>query len=60
MAIARPVRILALLAVLLWVSFFYQVWRPASKYPLGPGDTLHYAERDPNLDCMSSIPSARN
>jgi mannosyltransferase len=62
MAIARPVRVLAMLAIVLWVFFFSQVWRPEwrpEKYPLGPGDTLKNVERDPNLDRTFSIPSAR-
>lgn len=51
MAIARPIRVLGLLAVGLWVFFLYQVWGPP-KYPKGPGDTLENMERDPNLDRM--------
>lgn len=49
MAIARPVRVLGLLALGLWVFFIYQVWGPA-KIPKGPGDTLANMDRDPNLD----------
>jgi mannosyltransferase len=58
MAIARPIRVLGLLAVGLWVFFLYQVWGPP-KYPKGPGDTLENMERDPNLDRMqySASPS---
>lgn len=51
MAIARPVRVLGLLALGLWVFFIYQVWGP-TKVAKGPGDTLKNMDRDPNLDCM--------
>lgn len=49
MAIARPIRVLGLAAIGLWVFFLYQVFGP-TKYPKGPGDTLENMERDPNLD----------
>lgn len=51
MAIARPIRVLGLVAIGLWVFFLYQVFGPA-KVPRGPGDTLENMERDPNLDRM--------
>lgn len=51
MAIARPIRVLGLVAIGLWVFFLYQVFGPA-KIPKGPGDTLENMERDPNLDRM--------
>lgn len=49
MAVARPIRVLALVTAGLWVFFIYQIFGP-TKYPLGPGDTLKHIERDPNLD----------
>lgn len=49
MAIARPIRVLGLLAVVLWVFFLYQIFGP-TRYPKGPGDTLKNMDRDPNLD----------
>ena len=51
MAIARPIRVLGLVAIGLWIFFIYQVWGP-KKYPKGPGDTLENMDRDPNLDRM--------
>ncbi|KAK6609328.1 glycolipid 2-alpha-mannosyltransferase [Botrytis cinerea] len=49
MAVARPIRVLGLLAIGLWMFFLYQVFGPP-KPELGPGDTLANIERDPNLD----------
>lgn len=49
MAIARPVRVIGLVAVGLWIFLIYQAWGPA-KIPKGPGDTLENMDRDPNLD----------
>jgi hypothetical protein len=51
MAIARPIRVLGLVAIGLWIFFIYQVFGP-TKYPKGPGDTLENMDRDPNLDRM--------
>jgi hypothetical protein len=51
MAIARPIRVLGLIAIGLWIFFLYQVFGP-TKYPKGPGDTLKNMDRDPNLDRM--------
>lgn len=51
MAVARPIRVLGLIAIGLWVFFLYQVFGP-EKIPKGLGDTLENMERDPNLDCM--------
>lgn len=51
MAIARPIRVLGFLAIVLWVFFLYSVFGP-TKHPKGPGDTLENMERDPNLDRM--------
>jgi mannosyltransferase len=57
MAIARPVRALALLAVILWCFFVYQVLKPSPGLR-GPGDRYINFERDPNLDRESrTIPS---
>ena len=55
MAIARPIRVLGLVAIGLWIFFIYQVWGPA-KAATGPGDTLDNMDRDPNLDCMRILP----
>ncbi|RFU25837.1 hypothetical protein B7463_g10502, partial [Scytalidium lignicola] len=49
MAIARPVRVLGLVAVVLWVVFLYQIFGK-EKVPQGPGDSLKHLEKDPNLD----------
>jgi mannosyltransferase len=49
MAIARPIRILGLVAIGLWIFFLYLLFGPP-KYPRGPGDTLENMDRDPNLD----------
>lgn len=48
MAIARPVRVLGLAAVMMWCFFLYQVFKPGSgiKTPLG----IPNNERDPLLD----------
>jgi mannosyltransferase len=54
MAIARPVRVLGVAALGLWIFFIYQIWGPP-KVPKGPGDTLENMDRDPNLDCMCSL-----
>jgi hypothetical protein len=54
MAVARPIRVLGLLAIGLWMFFLYQVFGP-EKVPLGPGDTLENMERDPNLDRMRRV-----
>lgn len=54
MAIARPIRVLGLAAIGLWVFFLYQVFGPAH-VPKGPGDTLENIDRDPNLDCIRQI-----
>lgn len=51
MAVARPIRVLGLLAIGLWMFFLYQVFGPA-RGNRGPGDTLDNPERDPNLDRM--------
>jgi mannosyltransferase len=58
MAVARPIRMLALLAAGLWVFFIYQIFGP-TRYPKGPGDTLKHMERDPNLDRTLSQCTAR-
>lgn len=54
MAIARPIRALALAAVILWCFFIYVLISPKStKYPLGPGDKIGYKHiKEPLLDCM--------
>jgi mannosyltransferase len=54
MAIARPIRVLALAAIGLWVFFIYQVFGP-EKAPKPPGETLENMERDPLLDRMRPL-----
>jgi mannosyltransferase len=49
MAIARPIRALALAAVLMWCFFLYQIFKPAAPVR-GPGEQFQNLERDPNLD----------
>lgn len=56
MAIAKPIRVLGLAAIGLWIFFLYQIFGP-TKYPKGPGDTLKNMDRDPNLDRMHSLAS---
>lgn len=48
MAIARPVRVLGLAAIMMWCFFLYQVFKPGGsiKTPLG----IPNNERDPLLD----------
>ncbi|TAQ86424.1 hypothetical protein B7494_g5251 [Chlorociboria aeruginascens] len=50
MAIARPIRVLGLLALGLWGFFLYHLFGAAPKVHRGPGDTLEKMDRDPNLD----------
>jgi len=55
MAIARPVRALGLVALVIWVFFIWQVLKPTGSKPivLGPnGETIKSFERDPNMDRM--------
>jgi mannosyltransferase len=61
MAIARPIRVLAIVAVVLWVFFLYQIFGP-TRYPKGPGDrvTLKNMDRDPNLDREFPVHSLEN
>lgn len=49
MAVARPLRALMVLAVVLWCFFLYQVLKPTPMIR-GPGDRYMNFERDPNLD----------
>lgn len=49
MTIARPVRALILVAILLWCFFLYQLLKPSPEFH-GPGDRYLNFERDPNLD----------
>lgn len=49
MAIARPVRTLGLLAVVLWCFFLYQLFKPTASI-FGPAGRYANFERDPNLD----------
>lgn len=48
MAVARPVRVLGLAAIMMWCFFLYQVFKPGTgiKTPLG----IPNNERDPLLD----------
>ena len=54
MAIARPIRALALAAIVLWCFFIYVLISPKStKYPLGPGDKTGYKHiKEPLLEGM--------
>jgi len=53
MAIARPIRVLGLIALALWVYFIYQIFVPAKVVKKGPGDmAFDNMDRDPNLDRM--------
>jgi mannosyltransferase len=49
MGVARPVRALAFVAVILWCFFIYQLLKPGPDIR-GPGDRYMNFERDPNLD----------
>jgi len=49
MAVARPVRALALAAIMMWCFFLYQIFKPSGSLP-GRGDTGPIIEKDPNLD----------
>lgn len=53
MAIARPVRALALLAVFLWCFFLYQIFKPTESI-YTPGSRYSNFERDPMLDRESA------
>jgi mannosyltransferase len=59
MAIAKPIRVLGLTAIGLWIFFLYQIFGPA-KIPKGPGDTLENMDRDPNLDRMRVVLSTES
>ncbi|GKT84827.1 glycolipid 2-alpha-mannosyltransferase [Colletotrichum tofieldiae] len=48
MAVARPVRALALAAVMLWCFFLYQIFGP--ERPIGQKPVRYDNGRDPNLD----------
>lgn len=49
MAVARPIRVLALVTLFLCTFLIYQTMSPIS--PLrGPGDDYKHKDRDPNLD----------
>jgi hypothetical protein len=52
MAIARPVRALIGLAVVLWCFFLFQMFKPMPEFH-GPADRFINFERDPNLDRTS-------
>lgn len=55
MAVARPVRVLGLAAVMMWCFFLYQVFKPGSPIPLPGG--IPKNEKEPLLDreslCLS-------
>lgn len=56
MAIARPIRVLALAAIVLWGFFIYVIFSP-KKSPTGPGDIIGSSHiPEPLLDstCRSS------
>lgn len=48
MAVARPVRVLGLAAVMMWCFFLYQVFKPGSPIPLPSG--IPKNEKEPLLD----------
>lgn len=53
MAVARPVRFLGALSILLVFFLIYQLTRPAAPIPVPPkpnGETIENMERDPLLD----------
>lgn len=49
MGLARPVRMLGLVAVVLWCFFLYQLFKPTASI-FGPAGRYANFERDPNLD----------
>ena len=49
MAMARPVRALLFVAVILWCFFLYQILKPTPTVN-GPAERYLNFERDPNLD----------
>lgn len=51
MAIARPIRVLGLAAICLWVFFLYQVFGPAK-----PASQSKIMDQEPLLDCTSPVP----
>lgn len=57
MAVARPVRVLGLAAVMMWCFFLYQVFKPGSPIPLAPG--IPKNEKEPLLDRKSPPLSLR-
>lgn len=48
MAIARPVRALGLVAIVLWCFFVWQIFKPTA--PLKIPDNIPPNEQDPNLE----------
>ncbi|TPX09634.1 uncharacterized protein E0L32_009107 [Thyridium curvatum] len=59
MAIARPVRVLTLAAVVLWCVFLWQIFKPSVPVTK-PGAGLESSERDPNLDRDGYKPGIEN
>ena len=59
MALAKPVRGLALLAVVIWCFFLYQIFFDPALDIRGPGNDYATFDRDPNLDRKSTavVPS---
>jgi hypothetical protein len=49
MAIARPVRALGTVAILMWCFFIWMLFRPTVS-PLAPSARFTSNEQDPNLD----------
>ncbi|KAI0996619.1 putative mannosyltransferase [Podosphaera aphanis] len=60
MAIAKPVRVLGLIAIAIWVFFLYQIFGTdkTDKLLKGSGDLLDQTEKDPNLD-LTGEPEGR-
>jgi len=50
MAIARPVRALGLVALVMWCFFIWQLFKPTSSHIRPADPNLASLERDPNHD----------
>lgn len=55
MAIARPVRALALAAFFMWCFFLYTIFRPTPDITQSSADFHASVERDPQLDRKPSL-----
>lgn len=52
MTVARPVRALIAVGIILWCFFLFQIFAPSWGLT-GPGERYSNFERDPNLDRKS-------